>query len=208
MKIVRQTRDELVIQDSGLVLCAILGVVGFPMLAAGILPGRHADLFGAGFFLICAAICLRKTAFTFDAARRQVRWNGRRLFKVSSGEIPFGTIKDIGIEAISGEKGPTYRLSVLTSSGPVPMAYTYGGNRKKYESQRDAILEFIQPGNRIASSLPQGGTAAMNEASIRSLLLQGRKIDAVALVRSSEKLDLMRAMRRVEEIDRTIKTEE
>jgi len=41
--------------------------------------------------------------------------------------------------------------------------------------------------------------------SIRSLLRQGRKIDAISLMRSGSKISLTEAVERVEEIDKSMK---
>jgi hypothetical protein len=73
---------------------------------------------------------------------------------------------------------------------------------------REAILAFLNPGAQGASSASTetaSGAGLADEASIRSLLRQGRKIDAVTLLRSTERLSLTEAMRRINAIDAAMK---
>jgi hypothetical protein len=73
---------------------------------------------------------------------------------------------------------------------------------------RAEILAFLHPGAQGASSAATetaSGTGLADEASIRSLLRQGRKIDAVTLLRSTERLSLTAAMQRVNAIDAAMK---
>jgi hypothetical protein len=74
---------------------------------------------------------------------------------------------------------------------------------------RRDILDFLKPGSQLPSAEPgvlSGGIPADLEPSIRSLLSQGRKIDAVALLRSTRRIALADAMARVEQIERGMRT--
>lgn len=84
---------------------------------------------------------LRKT-FTFDAMRRIVRWEGRRVLKTESGEISFDEITDIGTEAkrAGSRDVPVYRLTIITPRATIPMAYAYSGHDDRYSSLRGQIL--------------------------------------------------------------------
>ncbi|HZP04239.1 MAG TPA: hypothetical protein VFB43_05010 [Terracidiphilus sp.] len=204
MKIVQQTQSELVTADSGLFLSTLFAVIGVPMLIAGALPGKHGLLFGAGFMLLFAAVYLRKTTFVFDRGRGRVFWRKRKLFKVFSGEIPFSDIADIGFDTMPSDKGTTmYRLTVITASSRVPTSDMYGGGRKYYETVRDEIVEFLAASGSPISTAPSN--LASDESSLRSLILQGRKIDAIELLRSWEQIDLTEAKQRVDEMDRSLK---
>src|SRR6266852_2088385 len=100
MHIARQTPQELVVVAGTRWLSAICAAAALFTLYFVIT--RHepkGPLFLAAFFLLFALIMdLRKT-FTFDARQRMVRWNGRKVFKAESGEIPFDDITDIGTES-------------------------------------------------------------------------------------------------------------
>jgi ribosomal protein L7/L12 len=93
-----------------------------------------------------------------------------------------------------------YRLAILTPQGSVPMSDNYAGDQQKYEKLKQEILDFVHP--ELAQAVA-GSTAAAHagdidyEASIRSLLQQGRRIDAIHLIRATQKLSLVEATDRV-----------
>ena len=205
MHISRQTPTELVVEDSSLWISYLCAGAGFLLLALSVAQNKPKGFLGAAFFLLCAAIFERKTTFTFDAMQRIVRWNGLKLFKRDSGEIRFDDITDIGTEASSGDRVATYRLTVLTAQGSIPMAYTYAGRTDGYAPLRQQILDFVKPGAYVPSPPPgilSNGIPADLEPSIRSLLAQGRKIDAVTLLRSREQIGLADAVSRIGAIEK------
>jgi hypothetical protein len=84
------------------------------------------------------------------------------------------------------------------------MADMYGGGRNYYEGVRDAIVEFLAGSGSPAKASPGIWD---DELSLRALIQQGRRIDAIALVRSKENLDLLHAKECVEEIDRQMRAQ-
>ena len=79
------------------------------------------------------------------------------------------------------------------------MADSYAGDQQKYEKLKQEILDFLkldssENRNNFTSA---SSTGIDDEASIRSLLQQGRRIDAIQLVRSTQKLSLVEATDRV-----------
>jgi hypothetical protein len=207
MRITRHTAQELVVVDSALGISAVLFLASLPLFYAATRPGKIGALFGGILFLLGAVVWIRKTTFIFDAGEQRVRWQGRKILKVENGVIPFGEITGIGTEATFGSNGSnTYRLTILTRGGLVPLAYTYGGNQQSYASVREEIMRFLHLEAPETKAVPgPEGAAAIDETSVRSLLSQGRKIDAVSLVRSSGHLGLTEAVRLVEEIDGRMK---
>ncbi len=207
MRITRHTAQELVVVDSALGISAVLFLASLPLLYVATRPGKIGALFGACLFLLGAVVWIRKTTFTFDAGEQRVRWQGRKVLKVENGVIPFGEITGIGTETTFGSNGSnTYRLTIVTRAGLVPLAYTYGGNRQKYVSVREEIMRFLHMEAPEPKDAPRPeGAVGIDEASVRSLLSQGRKIDAVSLVRSSAGLGLTEAVRLVEEINARMK---
>ncbi|MGH9505203.1 MAG: hypothetical protein ACRD20_20310 [Terriglobales bacterium] len=161
MHIARQTPQELVVVAGTRWISAICAAAALFTLYFVIT--RHEPkgyLFLVGFFLLFAVIMdLRKT-FIFDGTRRIVRWNGRRVIKAESGEIPFDDITDIGTEtkrasAPPGNRDvPIYRLTIITPQGIIPMAYAYSGHEDRYSALRGQILAFVRPGSAIPSSEP------------------------------------------------------
>jgi hypothetical protein len=203
MRITRHTAQELVVVDSALGISAVLFLASLPLFYVATRPGKIGALFGACLFLLGAVVWIRKTTFTFDAGEQRVRWHGRKVLRVENGVIPFSEITGIGTETTFGSNGGnTYRLTILTRGGLVPLAYTYGGNQQKYVSVREEIMRFLHLEAPEPNAVPRPDVAAaIDETSVRSLLSQGRKIDAVSLVRSSAHLGLTEAVRLVEEID-------
>jgi hypothetical protein len=205
MRITRQTPTELVTEDSTVWISLVCSLAALPLIYVGIQAGRHKALLGAALFILFSVVWVRKKTFTFDAMQRGVRWTGRKLLKIESGSIPFDNITDIGIEALSGgSSDATYRLTVLTPQGAVPMAYEYTGRTDAYAAMRLTILEFVHPGahNTHASSALSLDSSEDLEPAIRSLLQQGRKIDAIALLRAQQKLSLADAVARVDAIEK------
>ena len=210
MRIARHTAQELVVVDSAIGMSVFLFVASLPLFYIATRPGKIGALFGACLFLLGAVVWFRKTTFTFDASEQQVRWHGRKVLKVERGIIPFNEITGIGTETTFGSSGSnTYRLTILTRSGLVPLAYTYGGNQENYASIREEILRFLKlevlTASRATAAQAARGAAAIDEASVRSLLSQGRKIDAIALVRSSAGTGLTEAAKIVEGVEERMK---
>ena len=82
------------------------------------------------------------------------------------------------------------------------MSDGYGGGGQWFEKIREAIATFI---NLDTASTSGAATAAGElelDASIRSLLEQGRKIDAISLVRTRKQLDLSQAVQRVNDVEK------
>jgi hypothetical protein len=201
MHITRKTNTELALVDSSIWISVILLCAGAPVAYTSITHSRFSGLWVAGFFVLCAFLFWRKEVVVFDAGRQQVAWWRRRAFKAASGTVPFSEITGIGMEAsMAGEHGTlTYRLTILTSDTPVPMSDVYAGNRAHYEALKAEISQFLHVDNVEMS--PCG----VDENSIQSLLKQGRKVDAIELVRVSQKIGLTEAVNLVNEIDEKMK---
>ncbi|MBS1805360.1 MAG: hypothetical protein JST28_18515 [Acidobacteria bacterium] len=205
MHVTRKTNQEMVVLDSSIwisifLLCASL-------FAAYRLSIQHntRGFLSLGFMLLFILLFWRKEVVVFDAARQQATWTRRRIFKVANGTIPFNEITGINLEATSSKNDVlVYRLAILTTQGSVPMSDSYAGNLQKYERLKQEILEFVNPKlaqAAAASNAVQTGSVDYEE-SIRSLLQQGRKIDAIHLLRTTQKVSLVEATDRIAEISR------
>jgi hypothetical protein len=108
-----------------------------------------------------------------------------------------------------------YRLALVTRQGIVPMSDEYSSGHQQIEKVRTTIQQFIQPqtspafsGFTPAPPNPDAArTATLNE-SVRALLKEGRKVDAILLVQRSEHLDLTEATFRVNHIENEIRSEQ
>ena len=144
MKVTRQTPTELVVEESRLWLAGIFFVVSVPVFYVATRAGNGGSFFAAGLFLVLSAICIRKTVFIFDRNHGIVCWKSLRVFRLSSGRIPFSDIIDIGTEAAtSSSKRFSYRLTLRTRHGSIPLAYSFGRSSDRNASVRETILSFM-----------------------------------------------------------------
>ena len=204
MHVSRKTNTELALVDSSIWVSVLLLCAAVPVVYMSIAHGRQSGIWVTGFFALCAFLFWRKEVVVFDAATQQAWWRRRRAFKTANGVVPFSEIAGIGIEvSTAGEHGtPTYRLTILTSDKPVPMSDVYAGNSQHYEALRKEILEFLHLPDADADA-PVSGIGHLS--SVRSLLRQGRKVDAIELLRSSENIDLTEAVDRVNKLEEEMK---
>ena len=203
MHITRKTNTELAFVDSSIWVSVLLLCAGAATVYASVMQGKLNGLWVAALFELFAFLFWRKEVVVFDAGRQQVTWWRRRAFKAASGMVPFTEIKGIGMEAnAAGEQGTlTYRLTILTDGKPVPMADVYSANRAHYEALKAEILQFLHMDIAAAST-----AESADDNSIQSLLKQGRKVDAIALVRASQHIGLTEAVDIVNRIDEKMKT--
>jgi len=182
---------ELVVKDSSMWMTILF--VGIAIaLVAGVGISQPIKLLVPALFLVFGTITARATTFTFDSMRRTVQWSGFKPFKTESGTILFDEIDDITVELTSGGNGATaYRLALKTKLGAVPMAYAYSNSRDGYAALRQQMLAIVKPGLQAPEPASQiDGIPADLASSLQSLLIQGRKIDAIALLRTRERIGL------------------
>ena len=200
MHITRKTNQELVVVDGSIWLSVFfLCDAAFVAFQAVALKTPN-WWFTVAFLSLFAFLSWRRETVTFDTVSQQVKWVRRRAFKLASGTVAFSEMRGITLESMSGNHGAlSYRLAILTTGQPVPMSDGYGGGQAHYETLRKQILEFL---NMDKTASPGPG----DEASIRALLQQGCKVDAVEFVRTNYQLDLTEAVDRVNAIDEKMKT--
>jgi hypothetical protein len=200
MHVTRKTNQELVILDSSIWISVSLLCVSLFVAYRVMLQHNPRSLLPGGLFLIFVLLFWRKEVVVFDAAAQKVTWTRRRLFKVATGTIPFSDISGVGMETSTAKNNVlVYRLAILTTQGSVPMADNYAGDQMKYEKLRKEILEFLKldPNASRNSSDSTSGDRIDDDASVRALLRQGRRIDAIQLVRATQNLSLTEAHDRV-----------
>lgn len=220
MKIVRQTPDELVVRDSSMWLSTIFALFALMPLYIAVAHGDRRAFTPAAVLLLIAVVWARRSTFTFSAATQRIEWRRLRWLRARTGMIPFSDVQGIQVQSISSDKGILiYRLAIATASqGIVPMSDEYSsGLLQRYEDLRETLWHFVRPERPAGSSafsaatatLPvnpdAARTAALND-SIRGLLQQGRKVDAILLVRQTEHLDLTEATFRVNHIENELKS--
>jgi hypothetical protein len=198
MRICSQTETELVVRDSSLWISALL-------ILGGLLPlwfAFHGDFRGFrafGGLLLFAIAWLRRSTFTFDATTQTIRWIRFRYYWTRTGSIPFSEVRGIETQSMSSAQSNQliYRLSIVTAQSTVPMSDVYSSGEQRCASIRDTILHFLHLDHSFAQ---QPATPAV-DTSVRSLLRQGRKIDAIHLLCNAEDIDVTTATQRINEID-------
>ncbi len=126
----------------------------------------------------------------FDCDRREIRWSKRKLFRHRSGRLSFDEVAAVTLETLSSsESVPAARVVLLTETGKLALTDHYSGSPLLWRP----ILE------RIEAILDLGSEGSLEE-SLRSLMAQGRKIDAIRLLRSERSLSLEEAKAHIDKL--------
>lgn len=213
MKIVRQSETEIVVQDSSIWIFGICAAAFLFVAYMTLSAGNHKGLAASGLLLVFAIAWLRRSTFVFDTTARMIRWRRMRYLNVLSGAIHFSDVQDIVLDSTMSGKSSVmiYRLTIVTALGRTPMSDVFKGGHDHISAMRETLLGFIAGRHNAvnpAASLPQSSGATNSDAeraaqlneAIRGLLKQGRKIDAILLVQSTDHLDLTEATFRVNQI--------
>lgn len=147
-----------------------------------------------GVFLVLGLGCLFENEVIFDGVRRQMRRAQRRLFLVSSKTIAFDDIRGVLMESDERDEQLFYRLTLLTTNGPAPISDSFNASERLHIDLRKKILSFLHM---------EGGDTdgVLDEASIRLLLSQGRKAEAIQLLRSTKNIRAAAARQQVEAVE-------
>lgn len=198
MRVKSESPTELVVVESSIWLsCAFLLIAAGLFYGVGLHGREHSwkAFIPAGVFLIFAAAFDLRTQVTFDSARRQAQWTRRRVFWVKSWMVAFDDIQGVVMESsVAKNNEYVYRLAILTSHGSVPMSDTYSGGEDTHAKLQKKILQFLH----MKGGEPDG---ALDEATIRSLLAQGRRIDAIQLLCATKHVGLAAATKMIETIE-------
>jgi hypothetical protein len=190
MKVIRKTNQELVVADSSICVSVMLLCADVIVAYRVYVTGMWGALVVVGFLTLCAFLFWRREVVVFDAGRQQAEWKRVRAYKLDEGNIPFSGITGIGMDTSSAKNNQlVYRLTMLTGDKPVPLSDVFRGDKERCDSVRAEILAFLH--------LEDGGgvldARATHDNAIEALLRQGRKVDAIELVRASEKIGLAEA---------------
>ncbi|MFZ1141281.1 MAG: hypothetical protein WAN76_19020 [Candidatus Sulfotelmatobacter sp.] len=198
----RSTNGMVVVQNSTLWLSAVFGVLGLIMVGAAFSSGDKRLFRPAVAMAVFAVLSLSKYTVVFDATQRMVRWKIMRFGRRRAGSMPFDSVKDVVLQSEPGKSGrPTYRLAMLTAEGPMPLSSGYGDTSDRCLALQSQILQLLRPGQTVAATAPATSIAAHLDSSVRTLVAQGRKIDAIKLLTSTG-MNLTDAKQRADEIEK------
>lgn len=217
MKIVRQTETELVAEESSHWTALLCGLGALLFLGLAVMGGLRNGYISAAVFLVFALSWLSRSTFTFDIAAKTIRWRRLSSFRITTGAIPFSSVQAITLQPVSSERGAvtTWRLIIVIASVPVTMCSVDRAAHDRISSLRDTLVQLVQPTGlpetpqpaAPSDNNPDAERAAALDDSVRELLQQNRKIDAILLVRKTDHLDLTEATFRVNRIAKSMKGE-
>jgi len=202
MKITSSGREKLVITDFpywiGLLTfipAAYLAYHTCMSYRTGVM--NHRDLLGAGLgialFFMAGVVFTKRTVFTFDVVRRQIRWSRNGLFMHTTGAMPFDQVTGCVVETSGSGGGQSYRVTLLTLEGMVPLTSTFkGGHEASFKIIRNAIVQAV--------GLPITTETQSDEADLRALVASGAKIEAIQLVRARRGGSIADAKKVVDEL--------
>jgi hypothetical protein len=194
MRVTENTSSRLTLRDRTLWISAIC------FAAAAVIIARVAFDYDQSEQLIPAALCvlfglpfLRTTDVTFDKIDRICAIRRFDVLRMTRTHLAFADITDIRVEIApmpDDAASISCRLSLVTASAVVPLTASYEPDQERYNAMRDTVLEAVfNDGARPAALDP-----------VRMLVREGRIIDAVAILRMRDRLDLTTASARVDEL--------
>lgn len=191
MRIVENSSSCLTLRDRTLWLSVVFFAVALFIVAVFYFgQGDHRIMYPAGFFALFGVAFLRSTDAVFDKQARVCRMSQLNMFWVKRRQFAFDDINDVEIDTgptSPSSQVPTYRLNLVTASGTVPLTAAYEANLKRQEAMREAILQAVAG----------GGAQPAGTDVVRTMVRQGRLVDAVRLIRERDGLDLATAQQRV-----------
>ena len=142
---------------------------------------------GSAFFLLCFAICFERTRFEFDPAEGSIHWFRKGIFSTKTGRLSFSQVTSVVLQTSLGSDVtcPSSRLALVTEGGELPLCRAYdGGTGEAYETIAAGIRSLLNLSS-ISSDIVLD--------SVRAAVEQGRKIDAIRLLRIHKRMTLAEA---------------
>jgi len=190
MRIVENSSSRLRLRDRTLWISAVcFGTAVILAVGAALHPGQPGFLVSTALLILFVLAFLRATDVTFDKTTHVCDIRRLDVLRLKRMRFAFADIRDAQVEYASVDDATTLscRLSLVTTSGKVPLSTAYEPDATRYDAMRDAVLETILAGRPRPTAVDP----------VRMLVEEGRIIDAVALLRQREKVNLATALTRV-----------
>ena len=195
MRIAENTPSRLVLRDRTLwISTLLLGVAA--VLLVHYAKAHDQTLISALVWVAFALPFLRSTDVIFDKSEGICTLRRLDMLRLTSTRLEFRDLKDIRVETcpMDDTQSVSCRLSLVTASATLPLTASYEPSLERYNQMRETIVDAVFPASRRPVAVDP----------IQDLVRQGRTIDAVALLRKREGVDLTAAMARVAEMKKTI----
>jgi hypothetical protein len=195
MRITEDSPRRLVLRDQTLWLSAICAATAVLIAAVSFLQQIWRGLITATIFAVFGILLVRKSRVEINRSELTVTIETTKPFSRRSVRLKFDDIKDVAIEAdaIQDNRTPSCRLAFTLTSGSQPLSEVYSGRYEVYEAMREKVLAAL--GRPVVDAF---------ESSLRHLVASHRIIDAVALLRSRQKMGITAARQRVSELQREL----
>jgi hypothetical protein len=195
MRVTDDSSQRLVLRDQTLWISVICAAAALSIGAVSLLHQTWRPLAAAALFAVFGILFIRKSRVEINRSEHTVTIETTKPFSRRTVRLKFDDIKDVAIEAdaIQDNRTPSCRLAFTTSSGSQPLSEVYSGRYERYESMRENVLAAL--GRPVVDAL---------DSSLRHLVASHRSIDAVALLRSRQKMGITAARQRVSELQREI----
>jgi hypothetical protein len=196
MRIVENTPARLVLRDRTLwisIVCFAAGAVPMAFFSGGVAPWRL--LGGSAFFFISGLLTLRTSDVIFDKVARTCDINRFDVLRRKRTRLAFADIVDVRVEREPTEmnrRAALCRLSLVTDASVLPLTAGYSGGPERFDAIRKTIL----------SALSRDAASPTDVDAVDALVQQGRTIDAVAVLREREGLDMSAAVARVKQMQK------
>lgn len=193
MRITENSPQRLVLKDRSWWISWLCFAAAAFMLYQMLAHDASRDaLFAVAFLAVFGLVFLRSSDVVFDKATGLCDLRELKVIRVKRMSIRFSDIEDVqvDIEPMDTSQVESCRLSLKTATGIIPLTDVYQPDLKRYDAMRDAVMDAL---SRPASANPQPDP-------VRRLVQEGRTLDAVALLRRRDGLDLVTAQERVQEM--------
>ena len=195
----RRDGDRIIFEDAPVVVPAVFGLAAlfvlgrFVLIQLGLVVPEHPSwtlLLTAAISLGCALVFFRRDSTIFDEAARSLTWSKWTPLGRTGGAIAYDEITGVTVETMSGsETVPSARVVVHTATDTVPLTAHYSASLDRWEPVAIRIRQLVGL-----------GTADLTEDSLRAMVAQGRKIDAVRHLRLKTGMSLADARHAVERL--------
>lgn len=162
--------------------------------SAGTLRTERAAGVALGFAtcLVTAAVLWERARFTVDPRRRVILWRRRWGWSYREGTIPFDAVREVLVQASPADDGSSSRRVVLRLEDGSDLPLTAGFLHDSHNAVVDLAGTLRAAVGR--PSAPDGLDL------VRALLRDGRRIDAIKLLRETQGLSLEEASKRVRQL--------
>jgi len=143
-----------------------------------------------------ALFFFRRDSNTFDGAARCLTWSKWSPLGRTGGTVAYDDIQNVTVETMSGmDSTSTARVVIHTVADKIPLTVHYSASLDSWEPVATRIRQLVGL-----------NTADLTDDSLRALVAEGRKIDAIRQLREKSGMSLADAKPAVEGLGETARS--